>query len=120
LVDRAASAPRALSDVEIGEAVAIALEATTRRLHKDYDRQISALQCRIEALESDRTKVLDLPSCHCAVMSLDRERGRSFELGYRTAKTQTEGELHKLRDKIALDAEALRNSKRQNARSRAF
>jgi hypothetical protein len=40
-------------------------------------------------------------------MSLDRERGRSFELGYRTAKTQMEGELHKLRNKIAGNHEAL-------------
>ena len=57
----AASEPRALSDVEIAEAVAIALEATEHRLRRDYEKQIEALQRRIENLEAQRN-VIDLPS----------------------------------------------------------
>ena len=60
----ARAAPAALSaDMEmIGEAVAIALDRTVHKLKRDYQRQISGLRQRVEELEAERAKIVELPA----------------------------------------------------------
>jgi hypothetical protein len=72
LVDRAASAPAAAGDMDtdtildaVGQALAIQKieeEDERAKLLKHLRRDYEKLQRRIEALEADRRKVLDLPA----------------------------------------------------------